>query len=230
MCHIHPYMNVRSPIEALSKPSVLMTKNHSFPTAVQTLPDSYAPVWYLDMRERQSLIIGNIAGLALLVSSAWGFSSLAFLLRPDAHISISVKGISGWLIILALIVATVLMVTIHEGFHGICFWIFTRTRPQFALRQFYAYAAAVGWYLPKGQYMVTALAPLIGMSLLGMLIIMLGPASLILPVLVILIFNASGAAGDLWVAGALLFRSPDTYVHDQGDRIEFYGKQRASIQ
>lgn len=190
--------------------------------AVRTLPEAFSISWSLDMRERQNLIIANIAGLALLLLSAWGFTRLAFLWRPDLHIQLTIKNLSGWVIILELIIATALMVFIHEGFHGMCFWIFTRTRPQFALTRFYAYASAVDWYLPRGQYLLTALAPLIGINGLGLLLLAFGPQSLILPVLVILIFNASGTAGDLWVAGVLLFQPADTYVHDLGDRVEFF--------
>ncbi len=197
-------------------------------SSVKTLPESYAPAWRLDMREHQSLIIGNLVGLVFLILSAWGFSRLAFFLRPDARITYTVNHLNGWWIVLVLVVATILMVIIHEGFHGICFWIFTRSRPQFALRQFYAFASASEWYLPKGQYLVTALAPLIGISVSGILLILIGPITWILPILAVLIFNASGSVGDLWVATALLFRPADTYVHDMGDRIEFFQKQAGS--
>lgn len=191
-------------------------------SAVQTLPETYAPAWYLDMRERQSLIIANIAGLVLLIASAWGFTRLAYLLHPSAQFQLTIKDLSGLAIILGLVLATIVMVIVHEGLHGLCFWIFTHARPKFAVKQYYAYASAEKWYIPRGQYLLTALAPLIGITALGILLIAFAPEIVILPVLVVLIFNTSGATGDLWVAGALLFHPADTYIHDMGDRVEFY--------
>ncbi len=53
----------------------------------------------------------------------------------------------------------VLIVTLvlHELVHGLCFWSFTRDRPRFGWKLIYAYAAAPGWYLPRGRYLTVAL-------------------------------------------------------------------------
>jgi len=47
------------------------------------------------------------------------------------------------------------------------FWVFTRSRPVFGLRGWYAFAAAPGWFLTRGQYLVTILAPFLILSVLG---------------------------------------------------------------
>ena len=61
------------------------------------------------------------------------------------------------------------MIVLHEGLHGLFFWLFTREKPKFAFKGFYAYAAMPDWYLPKKEYLITALAPLVGITLLGVL-------------------------------------------------------------
>ncbi len=39
---------------------------------------------------------------------------------------------------------------------------------------------------------------------------------------ILLLFNTSGAVGDLWVAARLVFCPRVTYVRDYGDAIEFF--------
>jgi len=122
----------------------------------------------------------------------------------------------------ALLLAVIFMLIFHEGLHGLCFWIFTRSAPKFALKIYYAYAAAPGWYLAKWPYFITALAPFAVITLLGLVGMIFGPPAAIFPLMLVTLLNASGAAGDLWVVIALLRRSASVLVEDSGDRVTFY--------
>jgi hypothetical protein len=167
-------------------------------------------------------------GFVLFVVFTWVFYALLNVLRPaDAQygLAIGFSSIGGLVqIVLATLLLMLAMIVIHEAAHGICFWYFTRSMPKFALKLTYAYAAAPTWYLPKNQYLVTALAPLVGLSLLGGLLMLVVPREAFVALLFFLVTNASGAVGDLWVVGWLQRQPQDCYANDRGDAVTLYIK------
>jgi hypothetical protein len=66
-------------------------------------------------------------------------------------------------------------VILHELIHGFFFWFFTRSRPTFGFKGFYAYAAAPDWYLPRNQHLIVALAPLVLITGLGLVLLTFVP-------------------------------------------------------
>ena len=193
----------------------------------QTLPDNYHPIGSFDLRNNpQKLLQLNILGLFLFAGTGWLFSALLFALRPEEARSGLVIGFSslGGIVqaILVVVGLTALMIVMHEAVHGAFFWIFTRTLPKFAFKGVYAYAAAPAWYLPKTQYLLVALAPLVLLSLLGVALMLVVPAGGFIILLLFLVSNASGAVGDLWVVGWLLRQPNSCYANDQGDAVTLY--------
>lgn len=193
----------------------------------RALPEGYAQAGTIDLsKDWRAFIVVNVLALALLLVFSALFYQVLIWIRPldyalglvvQAGSTLEMLELVGILLILLAV-----MVIIHEALHGICFWMFTRVRPRFAFKGAYAYAALPDWFLPRGQYLVTALAPFFGITLLGMILLAVVPPAWFLGVLVVMVFNASGAAGDLVVAGWLLFLPPGTYVQDRGDAVSFY--------
>jgi hypothetical protein len=99
---------------------------------------------------------------------------------------------------------------------------FTRTRPVFAFRGYYAYAAAPGWYFPRRQYILVSLAPLVLLSLLGLVALVFVPAGWFLPVILFMSFNGGGAVGDLAVFFWLLRQPSTCLAYDVGDAVTLY--------
>jgi len=182
---------------------------------------------------RKVLLIMNFAGLALLLFFGWFFVQVLSWLRPgefSGYIQVS-GGLPSLLRLLVLLVGTTaLMVLLHEGVHGLFFWLFTRSRPTFAFKGWYAYAAAPKWYIPRNQYLVVGLAPLLLISLLGVLLMRFEPAAWFLPTLFLLVMNASGAVGDILVTGWLLTRPGDCYAQDRGDAVTLFRPEGPSDQ
>jgi hypothetical protein len=193
----------------------------------QTLPATYHSAGSFDLRNNTSALLQlNLWGFVLFAISAGAFTLALFALRPEETSQGLVLGFSGLdgvlQIILGVLAITVVMVVLHEAVHGVFFWAFTGAAPKFAFKGFYAYAAAPDWYLPKLQYLVTALAPFVLLSLLGVALMVVVPPGWFVALLLFLVTNASGAIGDLWVAGWLL-RMPDScYANDQGDAVTLY--------
>jgi hypothetical protein len=197
-------------------------------TATKVLPEGYKSVWTFNLTRTKEIIWLNVMSIILFGISLWVFTFLTRLLRPglfDAGFLFTTKDIQGALIdLVSLLVAIVIMLTVHEGFHGLFFWIFSHSRPVFAFKGYYASASAPGWYFPHWQYILVGLAPLVFITLIGVACLAWLPPALILPTWLILVFNTSGAVGDLWVVVNLLRFPASTYILDSGDASEFFVK------
>ena len=195
--------------------------------ATKTLPEGYTLSRTLDLRQTKNMILVNVFGVILLIVSWIGFAGLANAIHPASmDFSISSDSIGSALLSLAtILVVIVVMLVVHEGFHGLCFWLFTKTRPLFAFKGFYAYAAAPEWYLPKGQYLITGLAPLVGITVICVALMFVLPSWWMSPLVWMLVLNTSGACGDLWMVYYLLRSSADVLARDKGDVLEFYTKK-----
>lgn len=194
--------------------------------ATQTLPENYQLFKRLSIRGNAPLLLLNIVGLASLGLISVLMLYLLRWMRPQdvaTTFTFSIESTGNFLsVILSVLIATIGMMVVHEALHGIFFWYFTGARPKFGFRGAYAFAAAPDWYLPRNQYLITGLAPLVGITLIGILLLAVAPVSWIPLVLLIVALNAGGAVGDLWVTYWLLRSPADSLGNDQGDVTSLY--------
>jgi len=191
------------------------------------LPPNYHSAGTLDLsKDRRALILMNVLAVGLLAGFGYLFLRIMIFLRPvdgPAALSYSISGPFG--ILLALVYIALLyaaVIILHEAVHGIFFWLYTRTRPKFAFKIWYAYATAPGWYLPRNQYAVVAISPLVVLSLLGIILFLFIPAGMLAPIFFFITFNAAGAVGDIVVLFWLLSKPPSCLAADQGDAVTLY--------
>ncbi len=116
----------------------------------------------------------------------------------------------------------VVFICLHELIHGAFFWIFTGRQPKLGLRGGYAFAAAPGWFFPRRQYLLVALAPLVLLSLLGMALVATVPLAGVTGILLAMVLNASGAVGDLWIVYRVMRERGAVVVEDLGDGLKIY--------
>jgi hypothetical protein len=121
-----------------------------------------------------------------------------------------------------MLVSTAVAIFAHELVHGFFFWIYSHSRPRFGFRDGYAYAAAPGWFFPRGQYLVIALAPLVLLSIVGMTLVAIVPAGAIVAILFGLVANAAGAVGDMWITFVVLRERRNIIVEDLGDGVDLF--------
>jgi hypothetical protein len=198
-------------------------------SAIRVLPPGYHTAGIFDVtRNTRLLLVLNAGGLALFVITAIAFSACMFFLRPlqaGAALAVNIDNLQeGLIYFLGFLLVNAAMVILHEGVHGLAFSVFTRSRPRFGFRWYLAYAAAPGWYIPRAQYLVTALAPLVLISSLGIYAFSFLPAGWLLPVLMLTILNASGSVGDLWVTAWLLRQARECLALDEGEKVTLFTK------
>ena len=150
------------------------------------------------------------------------FLKWTFWLRPGLLHAISTGLVVTLLDLFNLIIGFVVSIGLHELIHGACFWMYSRSLPKFGFRGGYAYAAAPGWFFPPRQYLVIALAPLVLLSLLGMVLVAVVPTGALAAILFGMVANASGAVGDMWIAFKVIRARRNIVIEDLGDGFNFY--------
>lgn len=191
---------------------------------IKYLPDNYHQVARIDLKENIKLGVAlNLAGIPLFFAAGWFFLQIISWIRPDAAELWGVLG--GFRNLVIVLVGIFIIVFIHEMVHGIFFWFFTRERPRFAFKLAYAYAAAPDWFIPRNQYLVVGLSPLIVLSLVAILLFFFLPPYGVGLVLVLASFNVAGAVGDLAITGWLLMKKSDLLINDSGDAATIFGPE-----
>lgn len=192
------------------------------PIPTRTLPAGYRPAGSIDLSTNLPAQVGlSIAGVALFFLFAVGFGWAIAALRPEVGtIGVTLEPGDLLLGIVALLAATALVLVLHEAAHGLCFWLFTRERPRYGFKGLYAYAAAPDWHFPRLEYATTGAAPLVLLSLGGLLLALVVPAGALPLLLYALTINAAGAIGDILVLGWVAVSPRGTLFRDSGDAVE----------
>lgn len=155
--------------------------------------------------------------LWLLIASAAVYA-VAIGLSRQAHHSGQLLGNGPVVVRIALIITVnvvgyALMIPIHEAAHALVI-LALGGRPRFGLKlPFAAYCTAPDQLFMRNGYLAVALAPLVGLSVVALIIAALAPdvaAALLLAVA----GNVSGAVGDLEVVRGIAPLQSDTLVAD----------------
>jgi hypothetical protein len=209
--------------------------------ATTTLPTNYPQQTTLDLSKSRKAGLGAIvSGIVLLIAVGWLVVQLTDLFRPAALQGLRFRDIQTitpdggtsitipFQLIVDFIVAFVLVMPLHEVVHGFFFWLFAGRRPAFGIKGIFVYAAAPSdVYFPRNQYLIVGIAPLVLLTLVGLLLMVVVPVAVV-PILILSIaFNAAGAAGDLIMAVCLLSYSPDTLMQDRGTSVTVYGPEKS---
>jgi len=120
-------------------------------------------------------------------------------------------GLVSWIVI--NIVGYLVILPIHEALHGAAF-VFWGGRPYFGAKLPLAlYCSTKDQLFRRDQYIVVGLAPLVVITLAGIIFTLLSPA-LASYTIFATVGNFSGAAGDVWTVTRLLRHPPDVLVED----------------
>jgi len=190
----------------------------------------YKPTRYhfyktLNLSGSRTILWLNLVAVLLLFFFGWLLSRLITKFTPINPFQNGILGFfsSFSLLSIGVILLSILIVLIfHELTHGLFFWLFTHERPTFSLKAGYAFAAAPQWYLPRLQYLIVGISPLVIITIASMLLIQLVPIFIIKYLLIIATFNAAGSIGDLIVVGWILKQPMNILVKDEGDMFSTY--------
>jgi hypothetical protein len=191
---------------------------------IHQLPPDYQEAEHLILLEPRKLLLINVLALipvviALILLGAWW----ALVLRLRG----SIPGGLGtdWPWWLWIILIFVISIPLHEGLHGLAI-LRSGHKPRFGMMlskgAFYATADnALFW---RNDFIFIALAPIVGITLIGLALVYLLPDTLGYYVSLGVVFNAANSIGDLWMTAVVRRYPPDALVRDQADSIRIYVK------
>ncbi len=189
---------------------------------IHQLPPDYHQAQHLVLLEPRKLLLINLLSLipvvvALIVLGAWW----ALVLRLRG----SIPGGFGtdWPSWLWIILIFVISIPLHEGLHGLAI-LRSGHKPRYGMMlskgAFYATADnALFW---RDDFIFIALAPIVGISLIGLALVYLLPDTLGYYVGLGVVFNAANSIGDLWMTVVVRRYPQGALVRDQADSIRIY--------
>lgn len=187
---------------------------------IHELPPGYREVYHLVLLRPGTALLVNLLALlplaaALLLMAGWWSVVLrlrgAFPGGPEVPL---------WL---GLIVVLLVVLPLHEGLHGLAIrWVGHRPRYGLLLSKGALYATADNALFPRNVFIVIALAPLVGITLLGMLLMLVLPDGLGYYAALAVVLNAGSAIGDLWMVRVVLRYSSAALVRDEADSLRLY--------
>jgi len=171
-------------------------------------------------RLRTIVWINVIAVVLFVVVLAAAFGGLLLyarldspLVRPGLPESLPV-----WAYILLLIGTLIL----HEGLHGLAM-LACGARPIFGARltRLVLYTTSQAFF-SRRAYLFVTLAPLLGITLLGIPAMLLLPGGLAIWAAIMVAMNAASALGDLWMAAVIASFPPVALFRDEADGMSVF--------
>ena len=184
------------------------------------LPEKYAEVLYWKLsHHRKLLVVLNVVGLILMGLSLPLFFAWMRLWHPGT-VSLKINIVQTG----ALFIAIVLTIVLHELFHGLALRAYG-AHPKYGIiwQEMMFYATATGHAFRRNAYIVIALAPLVGLSLVGMGLLVLSLPDWLAGVIgICAALNVGSAIGDLWLVRVTLGYPPSAYIVDEKDGVRIF--------
>jgi hypothetical protein len=180
---------------------------------VKVLPPSY--IHYRDLKPpeyKKAHFLFFILALPL----TWGVYTLlnriADLLRPDYAYSPGLNPSFKPGIIAGLLLVAIVVIVAHELIHALLLWLFIRDRVEVSIHFPGIGIETPDWYIPRNKLLVVSLAPLIGLTLIGIAFLFIVPRSFIGTVVLAITINIVGAYLDVAVAAYTFLLPPSAYI------------------
>jgi hypothetical protein len=189
---------------------------------VKVLPSSYIRADSVSLKNsgnRTAIVIWSVVlfilPLPLIYLVLLGTSGGVFSFVVDSAEDI-------YMILGGIVLVSIVMIIVHEGLHGLVFWLTTHERPKFAFKWYYASACAEGWYLPRVPYLIATLTPLVVITAAGLLLLPVLSSTVKYFMALLIVANSSGCAGDVVVVLHLLKLPHESLSFDTGDEVTFF--------
>lgn len=184
------------------------------------LPENYDEVLYWKLsHHKKLLVVLNVVGLVLTGLALAPFFAWARLWQPAVQ-SFNI----GILQIGVAFIAVVLTIVLHELTHGLALRAYG-ARPKYGVmwNEMMFYATAAGHAFRRNAYLAIALAPLVGLSLVGMALLVLPLPGWVAWIIVFCTaLNVGSAIGDMWLVRVALGYPPAAYVVDEKDGLRVF--------
>jgi hypothetical protein len=187
---------------------------------INELPPDYHEVQHLVLLDQRKLLLINLLAFVPLATALvfmTGWWGLVVRLRGAKPGGVDLP----WWFWVVLVV--ILVIPAHEGLHGLgILWAGHKPRFGMMLSKGAFYATADNALFRRNEFLVVALLPLVGITLIGMAFVYLLPDTIGYYAALAVILNAGSAIGDLWMTAVALRYPPHALVRDEMDSMRVY--------
>lgn len=183
----------------------------------RTLPSNYQFCYALSPeKNRMAQVL-----LALVALGAFfvGWQFIRWVFPP--HFLYSHSGsplIDRW----GILIAAATMIVLHENVHALVVWRYTGSWPSYGVSPLGFYVRADGWFFSRGAMIVISAAPLVSLTVLGVLLLVILPPVLASLPIWFMLLNAAGSVNDVAVAVWVFFQPDSALIHNSGRAMEIY--------
>ena len=137
-------------------------------------------------------------------------------------IDIEIKSLPAILSVILIILDVSIVIFLHELIHASVVFLTHRQKPKIGIRGLIVYAAAPESILTKTQFIITALAPFLVISIIGCMLIFIIPQSFLSWIFIPTVINAAAAGGDFMAVLWALKQPENAQFIDKGDITHAY--------
>ena len=187
---------------------------------------------FLDFRNnKKQLIISYFLRAIGVIVFGYIFLLITNILANDSEvvlkelINIEIKSLPAILSVILIIIDVSIVIFLHELIHASVVFLTHRQKPRIGIRGLIVYAAAPENVLTKTQFIITALAPFLLISIIGCMLIFFIPQSFLSWIFVPTVVNAAAAGGDFMAVLWALKQPENAKFVDEGDITYAYINQ-----
>lgn len=185
------------------------------------LPNGYKEVYSIDAGNTKTGLILNLIGLPIMIVMFIILMVIKSLVCGKINFDLSDGETS--LVLFILCIVMILYIIIHELTHGLFYKSFTKEKLKFGLKLTCAYCGVPTIYMKKIPMIITALAPFVIYSLIGVVLMIVVPYNVIfLAIDILFSAHVAGCVGDIYISFLLIKYPKETLVNDTGVKQTFY--------
>lgn len=185
------------------------------------LPNGYKEVYSIDAGNTKTGLILNLIGLPIMIVMFIILMVIKSLVCGKINFDLSDGETS--LVLFILCIVMILYIIIHKLTHGLFYKSFTKEKLKFGLKLTCAYCGVPTIYMKKIPMIITALAPFVIYSLIGVVLMIVVPYNVIfLAIDILFSAHVAGCVGDIYVSFLLIKYPKETLVNDTGAKQTFY--------
>lgn len=178
-------------------------------TSYSELPENYQLYDAIDMQKDKKLFLWlNVLALLIVLPL---FPILFYL--PWSH---------NLFVLLILIVAVLIVISLHELIHGFFFQKYSEGKVKYQFHGWAFSASMKGKYFPKKQYQIIGMAPALILNVILILLIFILSGDARFVAFGIFLIHFSGCAGDFYVLFRMRKAPSDILIEDTGVGMNFF--------
>jgi hypothetical protein len=187
---------------------------------VTTLPSNYREVHYISINKPGVLIWLNVLSLIPLVIAGLLFFGI-LLAYHEMGAPLVVSALPDRIPSLVGLGLVLLVLPLHEWIHGLTISHYGH-RPRYGFKWSVLFATSDGALFRRREFVWVALAPLLYISLIGLVVMLFLPGEVASWVAFGMTINAAGAIGDIWMSMVALRFDSVILIRDEEDSMRIF--------